>query len=303
MSECRRFEAMIENLDPPELDARAPSPLLAHAHNCEDCGRLLAIHRELAAAGSKVPEPDEVELELRHEHVLRAIRRRRSHRPIRVAAIAAGVILAFSAGLLAGRTLPSPAGGPGPSSRLIDTLHAEAASNRGLGDVEDSPFTYSNVSFHRLAGDRIALDFDVTTHLGVVERARSPLVREVLSQSLLNPSSIGERLKTMSLAAGELGPKLEQAVVFALGHDESVAVRLAAVAVLAGRRDDDVQSALMTALREDPSVQVRLTTLDALVRDRVDHRRIRETIRQRPGDQALMVRLAELERQPQREEP
>ena len=301
MSECRRFEAMIGSLIASDLDAQAFSSLLAHGTSCEQCGRLLAIHADLAAAASRVPEPDEAELDLRHERVLRAIRRRRSRRPLRIAAIAAGVVLAFSAGLLAGRTLAGRASGSGPSSRLIDALHAEAASNRGLEDVEDSRFNYSNVSYRKIAGDRIALEFDVTTHLAAVEPPRSPLVREVLAQSLLNPSSVGERLKAMSLAAGELGPKLEQAILFALRHDESVAVRLAALTALVGRQDDrDVQSALMTALRDDPSVQVRLVALDALVSYRVDRSRIRATIRERerPGDEALMVRLAELERQP-----
>jgi hypothetical protein len=184
---------------------------------------------------------------------------------------------------------------------LIDALHAEAAANRGLTDVEDSPFNYSNVSFRRVPGDRVALDFDVTTHLASVEPRRSPLVRDVLAQSLLNPSSVGERLKAMSFAAGELEPKLEQAVLFSLRHDESVAVRLAALTVLVSRLDeDDVRSALMAAMRDDPSVQVRLAALESLASRRVDRGRIREAIRERerPGDQALMVRLTELERKP-----
>ena len=108
----------------------------------------------------------------------------------------------------------------------MDALHLEAASNRGLTDVEDSPFTLSNVSFRRVAGDRVALDFDVTTHLATVESTGSPLVREVLAQSLLNPATVGERLKAMSLAAGLPDPRVEQAVLFALRRDESVAVRL-----------------------------------------------------------------------------
>ena len=108
-------------------------------------------------------------------------------------------------------------------------------------------------------------------------------------------------MKAMSFAAGELEPKVAQAVLFSLRRDESVAVRLAALTALASRLDDDdVRSALMAALRDDPSVQVRLSALEALASHRVDHGRIREAIREseRPGDQALMVRLADLERKP-----
>lgn len=292
MSACARFEAMIEHLVASGLEPDDRTALFAHAKACEGCRRLLEIHGELVAAGAGVPEPDEAELDFVQERIQRNVRRRRERRPLRAAAIAAGLIFPFAAGLILGRALPT---------RLIDALHAEAASNRGLTDVEDSPFNYSNVTYRRVPGDRVALDFDVTTHLASVEPSSSPLVRDVLAQSLLNPSSVGERLKAMSFAAGELEPKLTQAVLFSLRRDESVAVRLAALTALASRLDDEVvRSALMAALRDDPSVQVRLAALELLASRRVDRGRIREAIREqeRPGDQALMVRLADLERKP-----
>jgi hypothetical protein len=298
VSECERFEAMIERLVASDLSPQDRAALFAHAKACEGCRRLLEIHGDLVAAGAQAEEPDEAELDIVQERIQRAVRRRRDRRPLRAAAIAAGLIFPFAAGLILGRAIP---GGFLSSSRLIDALHAEAASNRGLTDVEDSPFNYSNVTFHRVPGGRVALDFDVTTHLASVEPQHSPLVRDVLAQSLLNPSSVGERLKAMSFAAGELEPKLEQAVLFSLRRDESVAVRLAALTVLVSRLDDDdVRSALMAALRDDPSVQVRLAVLESLALHHVDHGPIREAIqeRERPGDQALMVRLTELERKP-----
>lgn len=289
MSDCSRYEAMIGS--EPEL--------LAHAASCDRCSGLLAIHADLSQAAARVPEPDDDELDFRQEQVLRQIARRRAYRPLRWgAALAAGMILPFAVGLLAGRVLPGKAGGD-PSTRLMDALRAEAASNRVLADVEDSPFTYSNVSYRKLPDERLALDFDVTTHLSTVEGHRSPLAREVLAQSLLNPSSVGERLKAMSFAAGGLDPTLQKAVVFALRRDESVAVRLAALTVLIGHPDDEeVRSALMDALRDDPSVQVRLAALEFLASRRIDHPRIREAIRETPapGSEALMVRLAQLEK-------
>jgi hypothetical protein len=292
---------MIERLVASDLSPQDRAALFAHAKECEGCRRLLEIHGDLVAAGAQAPEPDEAELDLVQERVQLELRRRRDRRPLRAAAIAAGLIFPFAAGLILGRALPARSGGFPPSSRFIDALHAEAASNRGLTDVENSPFNYSNVAFRRVPGDRVALDFDVTMHLASVEPSSSPLVHDVLAQSLLNPSSVGERLKAMSFAAGEVEPKLEQAVLFSLRRDESVAVRLAALTALVSRLDDDdVRSALMDALRDDPSVQVRLAALESLASHRVDHGRIREAIRgrERPGDQALMVRLADLERKP-----
>ena len=300
MSDCSRFESMIEGYLASDLDPKAVSELLAHAAACPGCRGLLAIHGDLAAAGGAVPEPSEADFDVRQERVWRDIERRRSRRPLRMAAIAAGVIVPFAVGLIMGRVLPGREAGD-TSSRLIDTLHLEAAGNRGLADIEDSPFNYSNVSYRKLDDGRVALEFDVTTHLSTVESTRSPLVREVLAQSLLNPSSVGERLKTLSFAASGLEPKLEKAVVFALRNDESVAVRSAALAVLAGRLDDEgVRAALMATLRDDPAVQVRLAALELLASHRIDPRQIREAIRDESGsgNEALLVRLTEIERQP-----
>ena len=301
MSDCLRFESMIEGLVASDLDPQGLSELRAHTTGCEDCRKLLAIHGDLVETGARVPEPDEADFDLRQERVLREIKRWGARRPLRIAVVAAGLILPLAVGLLLGRALPGRAGGSGSAWRLMDALHVEAASNHGLPDVEDSPFTFSNVSFRRADGDRVALEFDVTIHLATVESTRSPLVREVLAQSLLNPSSVGERLKAMSFAAGLSEPKVEQAVLFALRRDESVAVRLAALTAVVGRLDDDeVRSALMDALRDDPSVQIRLAALESLTSHHIDHGRIRKVIREseRPGDEALMVRLAELERTP-----
>ena len=294
MSDCARYESLIERYLASDLDPKGMSDLLAHAAGCEGCRRLLAVHGELERAGSAVPEPDEADLERRQVRVLAGIQRRRALRPLRAAAIAAGLILPFGVGVLFGRALPQ-------KTRWMDALHAEASANRGLSDVEDSPFNYSNVSYRRLGDDRVALDFDVTTHLTTVESKDSPLVREVLVQSLLNPATVGERLKAMSFAAGGLDPKLEKAVLFALRNDESLAVRLAALTILVGRLDDEeVRSAVIATLRDDPSVQVRLAALESLASHRVDPKRIREAIRERPepGNEALVVRLAELEKVP-----
>jgi len=294
VSDCARYESLIERYLASDLDPKGMSDLLAHAAGCEGCRRLLAVHGELERAGSAVPEPDEADLERRQVRVLAGIQRRRALRPLRAAAIAAGLILPFGVGVLFGRALPQ-------KTRWMDALHAEASANRGLSDVEDSPFNYSNVSYRRLGDDRVALDFDVTTHLTTVESKDSPLVREVLVQSLLNPATVGERLKAMSFAAGGLDPKLEKAVLFALRNDESLAVRLAALTILVGRLDDEeVRSALIATLRDDPSVQVRLAALESLASHRVDPKRIREAIRERPepGNEALVVRLAELEKVP-----
>jgi hypothetical protein len=224
----------------------------------------------------------------------------------RPAAAVAAVVLLFAAGLLVGRALPGGAAtgngtltdGNGITQRLLTAVNADAASNRSLGDVEDSRFTYSNVWFRRLDDGRVALDFDVTTHVQLVEPARSQLVREALVHALLNSTSTGARLRAMSFAGDSLDPKVEEALIFTLHRDESLAVRIKALAVLADHLDEpEIESAVLVTLREDESVQMRMLALDYLAAHSIDRNVIRETIRenQEPGDEALMLRLAEYE--------
>ncbi len=316
MNACEKLEPTLEAYIAGELDDRALGPLLAHCRDCESCRRLLELHRDLAALASRAPQPDAAELEETEARVLRLLDRRPGGRiegtrapsrrwlgwiPYAAAATFAGAVL-FTAGLVAGLnsagTSP-PDIGPGLTQRLVAAIRADAVSNRVLTDVADSRFTYSDVSFRRVEDDRVALDFDLTTHVQVVERLGSELVQDVLAQALLDPSSTGTRLKAMSLTSFRMTPKTKAALLVALRRDPSLAVRLGALAALSDRLDDsEVEAAVLAALRDDDAVQMRLLALDALAAHSVDRGRIREAIREkpRPGDEALRVRLAEYEK-------
>jgi hypothetical protein len=308
MSECERLLPTLAACVSGKLDTAALGPLLAHCRDCEDCRRLLLLHRDLAALASRAPQPEERELAAMRERVLDRIAReprRPIHRmgaPARVAAALAASILLFVAGLAAGRSLRGRPGSDlaaGLDNRLISAIRADAASHRALRDVEDSPFTYTDVSYRRAEGNRVALDFDVTTHVEIVEPVRSELVQDILAQALLDPSSAGARLRAMALASSDLAPKTKEALLLAMRRDASLAVRLEALTVLSARLvDPEVESAVLAVLRDDQAVPMRLLALDALATHSVDRGRIRDAIRERPrpGDEALWVRLAEHEK-------
>ena len=330
MSDCVRFEPTIQAYIAGDLHDTELGPLLAHCRNCKDCRQLLELHRDLVGLASRAPEPHGADFDALHARVLGEVdRQARSSRSDRVesparaipwylpagnftravAALAAAVLL-FVVGLSTGRVLSERGVRPGNGSatngnggvtnRLIKAINADATSNLELADVEDSRFTYSNVSFRRLDGDRVGLDFDVTTHVQLVEPVRSEIVGEILVHSLLNPSTTGARLKAMSYAAGAIEPKVQEALIFAMRRDESLAVRIKALTILSDQLvDPDVERAVLVTLRDDESVQMRLLALDYLAAQSVDGDRIRETIErsERPGDEALMVRLAEYENQ------
>jgi len=304
MSDCGRFEEGLRALVAGEsgVDARA---LAQHAEACSDCHELLSAHETLTelAAEMRVAEPAGLD-ELRGR-VLDEVRLGRTRtRPaalfapfaLRFAPAALAALLLFCAGFAAA-WLRTDTRAP-EAATLVGELTSEAISNRSLLDVEDSRFTYSDVSFRRLDGGQVALEFDVTRHVRLTEDARSPLVQEVLAQSLLNPSHTGSRLKALALATEGMAPKVRESLVFALHHDENLAVRRKALQILAtGPPDAAIESAVLTTLREDDSVQMRLEALDYLAAH-LEPAAIRRAIGDSgaPGNAALIVRLGEYEK-------
>jgi len=271
---------------------------------------MLELHRDLSGLGSRADEPDARAFDALRGRVLDEIGARRAgrglgawwlrprHFPLRAALATAAAGVIFVLGLATDRLLPGPATAPhgnGTTQRLLTAMSAEAASNRTLGDVEDSRFTYSNVTFRRLEQGRVSLDFDVTTHVRLVEPERSELVQDVLVQALLNPASTGARLKAISYAAGTMEPKVKEALIFAMRRDENLAVRLKALSILKeAPADEEIEAALLEALREDAAVQMRLEALDCLAGMQVDRDLLRQVVEEKPSedDAALLVRLA-----------
>ena len=311
MNECTRFEAALEAHIAGETGLAQARELRAHSERCESCRDPLALHRELEELGEATAEPAEAAFSAMAERVLaqvggasRVLLPRAAYRPRawagRAAIALAASVLFFVAGLFSGRALPGRGNGDagvGVGPRLVAAMGAEAASNHDLADVENSRFTYSNVSLRSAGEGRVGLDFDVTTHVRLVEPVGSELAREVIVQAILDRSSTGARLRALSYAGTSLEPKVREALILSLRSDPSLAVRLKALELLSDHlAQPDVEAAVLATLRDDDSVQMRLLALDSLAAHRVDLDRIRDVIREgeHPSDNALLVRLAKV---------
>jgi len=322
MSECDRFEHLIGEHVAGETVTGEWRDLIEHCKGCASCRRLLALHAELNDLGAEFVEFEEPGLDAVRSRVLERVARDRQRsgevdrddRPgplswlpfspaLRPLAAAALVLLVFVSGALVGggaswlKQADAPAvDQPDP---LLRGISADAASNHRLADVEDSPYTYSNVSFRRIDDRQVALSFDVTTHVQAVEPVHSELVKELLVHSLLNPSHTGSRLKAISYAAEMMDPKVRDALIFALRRDENLAVRQRALEIL-GRyaADPAVEAAVLATLQDDESVQMRLLALDYLASRSFDPETLRRTLEdaETGTDAALLVRLADYER-------
>ncbi len=297
MKECGRFEKTIEAYIAGEPVAGELEALVEHCKECRSCRELLAVHRDMSDLGARFdeledPDYDSLRAAVMEQVATTSMKRRPlrgvwanflapfSLQPLTAAAL---LVVVFFIGIVAGQFRPGTSNGiTGP---LLEEINAEAVANRSLSDVEDSPYTYSNVSFRRLDGDRVALGFDVTKHMEVVEPAGSALVKEVLVQSLMNPAPTGSRLEAVSFASNVHETKVKQALLFAMRNDENLAVRLRALDILSAQPGDaEIDAAVLATLRDDESVQMRMQALDYLAARSVDRDLLRRTIEERGAD-------------------
>ena len=264
MSECKQFESEIAAVL--AEDGFCSKPLEAHLEGCAPCRALMDMHRDLDLLESDEHEATDAELARIRRNVLRQAEREppgtwRGQRPsakrffFPVVAAAAALAIGFVWGEWAAYSGWS----------VSDQIQSEARANRFFADAENSPYAYSNISFSRLDGDRIALGFDVATHVELVSRKDDPVVKEVMVQSLLNPVSINARLKAVGFAREIMNPKVKSALLFSLRNDPNVAVRLKAISVLAEHSGDpEIEGALLEVLKHETQVQLRLEALGYL---------------------------------------
>ena len=308
MSGCERFEKLIEEYLAGDIVQADLEALRQHSETCPGCRQLMELHSEMHRIAEGIPQPSDGRFTEMRASVLGRIRssgrregalalwRRWARIPLlRLGPAVAVAIVFLIAGLFLGRL---GTGRPGFDEDLfVEEVVRQASLEKGLAGYWDSPFIYSNVSFHPHADGTVTLDFDVTRHMSVTRTVASPLTREILVHAMIDPSAMGTRLTAMGVARQSMDEKLREAMVFILLNDPSLPVRLRSVEILAQYASDPVvQDALLASLSQDLSVQIRLLALESLAREQVGPGVIRRALGETldSNDRAVLHRAAEL---------
>jgi len=302
MDDCSRYFHRIPDLRFQQLEEDEQTELFAHLAICRECRDLLHFHEDLAGTGSEFGEVDGEALAQVRGRVLDDIRSIEGPlvtvaKPIarlavgrsRLLAAAAALVIAIG-GFAAGRIVSgrSPASG----ELLLATLEDGAQDHRRLRDVEDSPNIISNVAVRSVADGRVAMSFDVVRHLEIERPADDPLVNEVLVHAMLDQSSMGSRLKAISMAARADNGKVEEALICSMLEDPELPVRMRALEILSdGPLNEGVEHGLMRVLRHDDSMQMRLLAIEVLANGGAGGQQVLEDFSE--SDDAIEPAIAE----------
>jgi hypothetical protein len=305
MDECTPFFNQMADLRDRRLGDEEQQALFAHLAHCGSCRELLDFHDDLTAAGGFAGPSEEALAAVRrrvideisggtisHRAEVVALRLPLWRRPQILAAAAS--VLVLLAGFTLGRGIDR--GSVSESDLLIAALESSATQNLRLQDVEDSQTLISNVVVRPLGGGQVALAFDVAQHLEVQRDEDDPLVNEVLVYAMLDQSSLGSRLKAVSLASRASNGKVQEALIFAMVSDPDLPVRLRALEILTKAPfGDAAEEGLFQVLQHDDSMQMRLLAVELLAQRETSRQRLLEGMS--GDDSTLDAALTEAMRQ------
>jgi hypothetical protein len=273
MRDIRELEGLIIKLQSGEITPDGQDRLNDLIRQYPAYQTLLKTHQMLANASRLCAEPNAEEFKHLRNSVLQTVQSRtirtrqrkwvdwvesiRFYLQRPEIAIAALTLLV---GFFLGRALPPESNG---ARGLMKQINLVATENKALKDVQNSPYRYSNISFEQLDTQNIALSFDVSTHMELVRPQSDPLVREIISQALLNPSPGGSELKVIAMSENMLDKKIKEALIFSLHKAPMLAVRMKSLnALMKYKNDTDIEAAFLEVLKTEESIQMRLMILD-----------------------------------------
>ncbi len=280
MDNCKKYHELIIKLISSGLDTNDNELLNNHVKECKDCSDFLLVHRSIEKSQKIIPMPDSDEFRIMRQNTLRKIRLADSSKisslldqikriffKVEFAYGLATLFLIFS---IYSYINSENNQGKIPSD-LIEQIDYTAQQNHSLSDIENSPYSYSDIEIKNMGDQLISLGFNVSTYVELTRDKNDPLVNEILAQSIMNSEQTSTRLNTISYTEELIDPKLKETLLYVLQNDPDLAVRLKVMNILTKyTKDDQIQDAFLSVLKNEESVQIRLIVLDYLTSNKID---------------------------------
>jgi hypothetical protein len=197
MKDCDKFEDGIQSLIAGNPQFKQLEELVEHCKTCPECRDLFEMHRTLSDFGSRFDEFESVDLTDARRSIVEKVEeqnRRRSKSsgftalwaPFTLRPVIATALLAivFVLGMVVSRI-----GSRAPSESMDVTNKAFLSTT--LKNMQNSPYSFSNVAVRYVDDKSVSLSFDVVRRIAIVEPEHSELVKGILMNSQFNPSFTG----------------------------------------------------------------------------------------------------------------
>jgi hypothetical protein len=280
MDKCKKYHELIIKLISSGLNEKENTILNKHIDGCNDCADYLFIHKNIEQSQKNIPVPTSDEFRIMRQNTLRQIRLSdlsKLNLPINlIKGLFIKVEFAYSLAILflvfgLYSFYNSDTNQSKMPSDLIEQIDYTAQQNRSLSDIENSPYTYSNIEIKEMDNQLIHLGFNVSTYIELTRAKNDPLVNEILAQSIINSQQTGAKLFTISYAEELIDPKLKVTLLYVLQNDPDLAVRLKALNILTKYANDiQIQDVFLSILKNEESIQMRLMVLDYLTANKID---------------------------------
>lgn len=293
MKECKKYEGLLKRLIANEIGDEDTKLLLEHVSQCQDCKAIYEMHGQLLSSEIDLPEADTEDYLKVRQSVIRSIRGKKTASDIkwyqyfsdqflsifsRPAFTISFSVIALLIGFFLYPLLQSSQGKS--DFDLAQQLKFTAQQNTDLQQVENSPYIFSDVRFKNEDGDQVAIGFNVSTHLELIRHKDDPLVKEVLTQAVMNQTSLGNRLQAISYSEEIMDSKIKEALIFTMLNDNNLAVRVKAITSLAKYPSDSkIQDAFLKILKNDQQVQLRLMAIDYLTNNLSNEKNLEKIIK------------------------
>jgi len=280
MKSCKNFEQLIQNLIFDDISEVERNLLNVHVQKCEHCSKILELHTALRKSNFTTANklPDNNYFQTIRQNVLRQVKTkriqtfnlsdlfRRKKTILRPAYSIVVFFIIFLIGYYSHHWFKKDVASD--RDLFITKIRQAAMQNRSLADVDKSPFLISQVRMERTDQGEIHLTFNVTTAVEYFGDLDDPLVKEVVTQALVNYTNDGSRLDAIALSTQLMDTKVKEALIFSMLHNENPAVRMNAMDVLGQMQlDDQIQQAIIKVLNSEQTVQMRLAAIELLTQE------------------------------------
>ena len=290
MKNCKEYIEIFEKLISGNICNEDHSELKKHVESCSECAKLYSTNEMLIQMEKPIDHATENDFKNLRLKVTENIRKQhensfsaKTQKMIEAIIIYlkkpeyALAAITLIVGFFLGRALPPDENGI--AGGFLKQISRIAEKNTYLSDTEKSSYRFSNVSLKEMDENKISMSFDVTTSLDVVRKKDDPLVKEVLTQTMMDLGNVGSNLKAISYTESIMDNKIKQALIYSMHNAPMTAVRLKSMeGLLKYKIDPELQEAFTKVLLDEKTIKMNLMAIDYFTKNNYNAESLRSII-------------------------